>query len=194
MNIRSIFGLMAGLVFTVSAGWYVVDIAKKRIQVSIVTFLILTAINISLLASLVAEHVWNSVPFIFVGLVSSVLICLLAFNNHKIYIKPLDIICLILGSIGFIIWLVTKRADYNLYILSIVNLIAFIPLITKSFREPQLETTLPWQLNLLASTFLILAVPSLAPVQWAVALRQFICSILINIGLIKGRKQRKFNG
>lgn len=49
--------ILAGLIFSISAGWYVLDVAKHKVVPSIATFLMFTIINISQLASLIAEQV-----------------------------------------------------------------------------------------------------------------------------------------
>lgn len=187
MNIHNIFGLLAGVVFAISAGWYVLDVAKKRVEVSIITFIIFTLLNISQLASLVSEGLWSTIPFTVVGLLASILICIFAFSEHKMYVKKLDVVCLVIGVIGFVAWQLSDRADINIYLITFINVIAFVPLIAKVFNDPSLETALPWRLNLLASFLLLLSVPSIGAVQLAIPVRQFICSLLLNIGLM-GKK------
>ncbi len=186
MNFSEFFGYLAGVVFAVSAFWYVHDVAKGKVTPSIATFLMFTLINISQLVSLIAEHVWHVLPFTIVGTISSILICLLALRARKIYFELPDKIGLAGAVLGFLVWIITKNAAYNLYILSIVNLFTFAPLIIKSFKRPDLESTLPWQLNLLASLFLLLGINSSAAVVWIVPARQFLCSLLLNIGLTRG--------
>lgn len=184
-------GIIAGLIFSISAGWYVLDVAKHKVVPSIATFLIFTIINISQLASLIAEQVWAVLPFSIVGLASSLAICILALKRKKFYLELPDKIGFAGAFLGFLLWLVTKDPAINLYVISAVNLITFTPLIIKSFKRPDLETLLPWQLNLLASCFLLLTINSAAAVVWIVPVRQFVCSSLLNIGLYKGALQRK---
>jgi|GEM_PF-1243865 len=186
MSLSEFSGVVAGLVFAVSASWYTIDVANKKVKASIATFFIFMLINLSQLASLIAQHVWHVVPFTLVGTVTSLLICLYALRNRRVYFELLDKLALIGALIGFLLWVLTKDAAVNLYIISLVNLVAFTPLIVKSFKYPDLETVLPWQLNLVASTFLILTIDSSMPIVWVVPVRQFICSLLLNIGLYRG--------
>lgn len=187
----SVAGILAGLIFSISAGWYVLDVAKHKVVPSIATFLMFTIINISQLASLIAEQVWAVLPFTIVGLVSSLAICILALKRKKFYLELPDKIGFAGAFLGFLLWLVTKDPALNLYVISAVNFITFAPLIIKSFKRPDLETLLSWQLNLLASFFLLLTINSAAAVVWVVPVRQFVCSLLLNIGLYKGALQRK---
>ena len=179
-------GIFAGLIFSISAGWYVLDVAKHKVTPSIATFLMFTIINISQLASLISEQVWAVLPFTLVGTVSSLAICVLALKRKKFYLELPDKIGFAGALLGFLLWLVTKDPAINLYVISAVNLITFMPLIIKSFKRPDLETLVPWQLNLLASFFLLLTINSTAAVVWIVPVRQFLCSLLLNVGLYRG--------
>jgi hypothetical protein len=186
MNLSDVSGIVAGIIFAFSAGWYNVDVYKRKVTPSIATFFMFSIINASLLASLISKGVWSVVPFTLVGLVTSVSVCILSLRNKKIYFELPDKVGLVGALFGFIVWQATDDAAINVYVLSIVNIITFTPLIIKSFKKPNLETIKPWQVNLLASFFLLLAVNSLSPVVWIVPVRQFLCSLLLNAGLYKG--------
>lgn len=179
-------GIIAGLIFSISAGWYVLDVARQRVTPSIASFLIFSIINLSQLASLIAEQVWAVLPFTLVGTASSVAICVLALRRKQFYLKLPDKIGFVGAFLGIILWITTDNPTVNLYVISVVSIITFTPLIIKSFKRPDLETLLPWQLNLLASFFLLLTINSTAAVVWIVPVRQFLCSLLLNVGLYRG--------
>lgn len=185
MEISQIFGYLAGLIFAISAGWYTYDVARKKVNVSLATFTMLSLIGLSQLVALIDERVWAVVPFTLVGLVASTLISLFSIRNHKFYFKVLDKVSLVGALIGYAAWQLTNNAALNIYILSLTNLIVFIPLIAKAFKYPDTETKKPWALNLLASSFLMLTVDSISPVVWAFPLRQFVCSVLMNLALCR---------
>lgn len=191
MSFSEISGIVAGIIFAVSAGWYAIDVARHKVTASIATFFMFMVVDVSQLASLIAKHVWGVVPFTTVGLVTSIIICLLALRNKKIYFELPDKIGLIGAMIGFLLWFITKDATINLYVITIVNVTIFMPLIIKSFRRPDLESILPWQLNLLASFILLLTINSSAAVVWIVPARQFVCSLLLNLGLYRGNLKPK---
>lgn len=191
-DLQNVAGIIAGVIFSISAGWYVLDVAKQRVVPSIATFVIFTIINLSQLASLVAEQVWAVLPFTIVGTAASVSICVLALKRKKFYLELPDKIGFIGASLGLALWWLTSDPAINLYIISAVNVITFTPLIIKSFKQPDLETQLPWQLNLLASFFLLLTIDSAVAVVWIVPIRQFVCSLLLNIGLYRGTLETKW--
>jgi hypothetical protein len=190
VNLHEISGIVAGIVFAMSASWYVLDVARHKVVPSIATFLIFTIINISQLASLIVEQVWAVLPFAIVGTVASLSVCIFAIQRKKFYLELPDKIGFIGALLGCFLWFSTRDAALNLYVLNAVNMIAFLPLIIKSFKRPDLESLFPWQLNLIASFFLLLTINSAEAVVWIVPVRQFICSILLNLGLYFGIKRK----
>jgi hypothetical protein len=187
MDISLIASILAGICFVISSILYVRDTASTKIKPSIATFGILSLVNFSQLISLISKDVWHVVPFTAVGLLQALAVFIIALRGKNFYFKFADKLALLGALAGFILWLVTKDAAYNIYIINAVTAITFVPLIIKAFKEPALETSLPWQTNLLASTFLLLTISSSSPVVWIVPVRQFLCSLLINIGLRNGR-------
>lgn len=191
MDFSATSGVLSGIIFAISASWYTVDVAKNKVTPSIATFLMFSLVNLSQLASLLAERVWNVIPFTLVGVVTSIAICVIALRSKKFYFELPDKIALFGALLGFILWITTSNAAINLYVVNIVQIITFTPLIIKSFKRPDLETILPWHLNLFASFLLLLSVNSLAAVVWVVPVRQFLCSLLLNLGLLRGKLHAK---
>lgn len=191
MSFADICTVIACAMFAFSTVLYVRDTAKALVRPSIATFGVLALVNFSQLISLIEKEVWHVVPFTVVGLTQALLIFLIAVHSKRFYFGIFDAIALVGALIGYGFWITSQDAAYNIYIINIATFITFIPLIIKSFREPALETKLPWRTNLIASTFLLLAVTNPAPYAWIVPVRQFVCSLLINIGISTGKKQKR---
>lgn len=184
MTFAEIATILAGLTFAVSSVLYVRDTAKARIRPSIATFGILSLVNFSQLIALISKGVWYVVPFTIIGFLQAFIVFVIAIKGRRFYFGFFDKLGLVGALAGFVFWVVSKDAAYNIYIINAVTAITFVPLIIKSFREPAMETKLPWQTNLLASFFLLLTITSPAPYVWIVPVRQFLCSLLVNIGIV----------
>ena len=194
MTFAELSMVLAGVTFAISSILYVRDTLRAHIVPSIATFGILSLVNFSQLISLIAKEVWYVVPFTLVGFLQAVAVCIIAVGGKRFYFRLADKIALAGALVGFGIWLASQDAAYNIYVLNVVIAITFVPLIIKAFREPALETKLPWRTNLLASFFLLFTVTSAAPYVWIVPLRQFICSLLVNIGIsLPGIKRRRLS-
>lgn len=191
MNFAEFFSVLACITFAISSVLYIRDTANARIRPSIATFGILSLVNFSQLISLIDKGVWHFVPFTIVGFLQAFIVFVIALKGRRFYFGIYDFIALVGALIGYVFWALSQDAAYNIYIINIVTAITFMPLIIKAFREPALETKLPWQTNLLASLFLLLAISNPAPYAWVVPVRQFVCSLLINIGISSGKKVKR---
>ena len=188
MTFAEISTVLACITFAISSILYIRDTASARITPSIATFGVLSLVNFSQLISLIEKEVWHVVPFTIVGFLQAFIVFIIAIRGKRFYFGIFDMIALVGALAGYVFWILSQDAAYNIYIINIVTFITFMPLIIKAFREPALETKLPWRTNLLASFFLLLAITSTAPYVWIVPVRQFICSLLINIGISLGKK------
>jgi len=194
MSLSIVAGYLAGLMYAIAAIWYVIDIAKQRVNVSIASNVIFTIINTSQLLALIEAKVWGVVPFTVVGLSVSLSICLISIKNKKIYFELMDKVGFIGALVGIVVWWLTNDPALNIYVLSIVNIFAFSPIIIKTFKHPNYETVKPWRVNLLASIFLLFSISTLSLVEIIVPVREFVSSSFMNIALSKKYKSMKGAG
>ena len=187
MNTRDLLSLLSGLAYAGSAAFYVIHVAKAKIKPNIGSFLIWSFMNTSLLVSLLAAHVWNSVPFAAVATIHTITVCFLSLKRRKFYFSKVDLIAAVLGVSGVALWLLTRQAEWNIYIVNLVNAIVFVPLLAKTIKFPHYETPQPWYANLLGATLLLLSTPYLSLVYLVTPLTQFVCSVSINSVLYRKR-------
>ena len=189
MSVSAFFGLLASLTFLVSVMWYTIDVAKGKVVASIMTFFLSFLINLSILISLILKESWGAVPFMVVGSVCALSICIISLRNHRFYIATPDKISACGFILGIIAWIIVKDPKANLIVVAITNVIVFLPLAIKTFRYSNTETALPWRINFLASIFLLGTISSPAVASWIVPVQQMAISLPINLGLLIGNKQ-----
>ncbi len=187
MTFPVICSIISSVLFCVSSIWYVSEVAKQRVLPSVATFLVLSLINASQLASVVAKHAWLVLPFALISLASSTIVAIIGLKRKKFYLELPDKVGFIGALIGFLLWLVTNDPVTNLVVISITISVSFAPVIIKSFKRPDLESILPWQVNLIASVFLLMTINSSALSVWLVPVRQIILVGLLNLGLYRGQ-------
>jgi len=185
MNLPLIASIVSTALFVFSMGWYVRDIARGLVKVSVATFAALAVVTASQLAALVAEGSWYQVPFSAVAMTVNITICVLAFRRRTVYFSSLDRFALFGAFFGLVLWYVSGDALLNIYILTVVMLVSVIPIVVKTFKHPSSETKLPWQINLLGSIVLMFTIVSPAPEVWLVPLRQLLFSGVLNIALLR---------
>jgi hypothetical protein len=190
LNIRHTLSLLSGLAYAVSASFYVFHVAKGKIKPNIGSFLIWSFTNASLLVSLIAAHVWNSVPFAAVATINTVTVCILSLRYKRFYFSKIDAVGTVLGIFGVIVWLLTRQAQWNIYVVAVINTITFAPLVTKTIKFPHYETKLPWYFNFLGAVLLIASTPYFTFVQLVIPLQQFLSSFSINAALLYPRPKK----
>ena len=189
MDLSTIAGYLAGITYAFAGFSYVRDVAQKKVKVSIAANFIFALINASQLVALINTEIWGPVPFTVISFMIAFSICILSLRNKKIYFATLDKIGLVGALIGLVIWQLTNDPTLNIYILSIVNILVFVPVVTKTFKYPDYETIRPWRINFLATCFLLLTINSASLVVWIVPAREFIGSLFMNVALTKKRKK-----
>ena len=188
MTISVFFGFLASVTFLVSVTWYTIDVAKGKVVASIVTFFLSFLINLSIIVSLILKNSWGSVPFVAIGMLCALSICIISLRNRRYYLRTPDKISAFGFILGIIAWIIFKDPKANLIVVAFTNVIVFLPLVIKIFRDARTETATPWRINFLASIFLLGSISSPAMTSWIVPVQQMALSLPINLGLLMGRK------
>jgi hypothetical protein len=188
MEARQILTVLSSILFAVASILYIKDILSEKFRPNIASFVVWSFTNTSLLVSLVVRHVWASIPFAFIQAATAVAVVILSMKQSRFYFSFADKACLVSGLLGLLVWGLTKDATYNVYIITTVNFIVFLPITIKSFKHPDLETVFPWRVNLMASVLLLISVPNLALLTLALPVQQVACSLPLNIGLWLGER------
>lgn len=76
--------------------------------------------------------------------------------------SKLDIICLISALILFAYWIVEKDTVNSTYIAIFIDIIAFVPTLIKTYRQPETEIYTQWVLAAVSGVFTLLAVPQMS--------------------------------
>ena len=112
----------------------------------------------------------------------------LSLKPGKKYIKPADVITLVLVLAALLIWLIIKQPVVSIVLLSAIDMLGFVPTIRKSWNDPYSETlsfyiivTFRHALSLFAIADYNL-ITSLFPAAWV------IMNALFSIMLIIRRK------
>jgi hypothetical protein len=102
-------------------------------------------------------------------------ICFFGIRSGKKDITKSDTVFLILTLIALVIWLLAKQPVLSVILLSITEMLAFIPTIRKSWNKPLTETLSSYIMNTIRFTLGIIAlqnysiITSLYPVTWLLA-------------------------
>lgn len=93
-------------------------------------------------------------------------VALLSFFRGEKDITRSDWVCLILGMIAIILWLVVHQPLLSVLLVVSADLLGFIPTFRKSFSKPHEETALQFGLSAAHWITSIFALQSLAFIEW----------------------------
>lgn len=188
MDIPLLASLASSVIFVIGMIWYVRDVYRGKVRVSIVSLFLLSLINFSQVGSLIAKELWYIVPFSVTAALLNLLICAIGYQNGKFVVKKMDIALFIAAVVGLVTWFVTDNPEYNIYILTATVLASIVPIVRKTFHDPSSETKLPWRIILVASLVLQLTITSAQPAGWLVQGRQLLFAVLMNAAISQKRK------
>jgi chromate transport protein ChrA len=133
-------GLLATIIGLASYVAYFRDIFANKTKPHVFTWLIwgiLTAV------AFVAQLVANGGPGAWVNGTSAI-ICLivaaLGLKYGKKNIKPVDILCLILALVAILWWIFTNDPLFSVILVTIADILGFIPTFRKAYYRPHEET------------------------------------------------------
>ncbi len=120
----------------------------------------------------------NAGPGSFVTLAAAIVcfaIFALGMRVGKKDITRSDTIFLVMALIALGIWLVAKQPVVSVILLSLTDMLAFVPTIRKSWNKPHTETLFSYEMNTFRFALAIVAlhhytiITSLYPISWLVA-------------------------
>lgn len=112
----------------------------------------------------------------------------LGFKHGKRNIDKTDTVFLILSLVALLLWLVAKQPAASVILLSLVDMLGFIPTIRKSWHKPYEETLISYWTNTFRFCLALIAlshytlVTSLYPATWVAANGLFSIYLMIGRG------------
>lgn len=116
---------------------------------------------------------------------------LLGLRNGNKDIALIDKVCLLLGTLALVLWLFAKQPVLSVIILSMADILGFIPTIRKSWKKPYEETLFSYQMNTFRFILALVALETYTIVTILYPLTWVIANGLFSIFLIVRRKQVK---
>lgn len=147
MNWHQIIGILAGVIQIAAMVPYVKDILKGETRPNIVSWALWTLIQIIGIWVLLASPEGYSWALILLtattlntGLV--VILCLFGYGSRQF--GKLELVCLVLALVAIALWITSKNAALTLIFDILADVVAAIPTLVKTWREPYSEAVLPW--------------------------------------------------
>jgi hypothetical protein len=154
---KELFSLGATALVVISYIPYVLDVLKEKTHPHVYSWFVsglLTFIVFGLQISKGAG--WGAVPT-FVGAVAGLLIFILSFIKKRSPITKSDTFFFLLALCAAGLWLVAHQPLLSVILISVADILAFIPTYRKSWRKPNQETALFYFVSSLRFTLSVIA-------------------------------------
>ncbi len=190
-----IIGIVSGIIAMLAIIPYVKDILHGTTRPNIFSWSLWAALLlISLLAQLSAGASW-SIIFLVGDLIGTSIVLVLAIIGYG-YGKYgwIEWICLALAVIAIISWLITSQPLLAIFFALLADLMASVPTIVKSFKDPWSEDPPQFLLIAFASLLGIISTTIFDPANLAFPLYLLFVNGTIGITALVGRKLKQKRG
>lgn len=155
---KELFALGATALIVIAYLPYISDVLKEKTRPHPYSWFIsgfLTMIVFGLQVSKSAG--WGAVPTFIAG-VAGLLIFILSFIKKRAHITRSDNFFLVLALIAIGLWLIAHQPVLSVILISLANILAFVPTIRKSWKKPNQETLFTYCINCLRFALSAIAV------------------------------------
>ena len=190
-DLKTFFSLVAIILNFVAYVPYVRDIIKDKTTPHAYTWLVFGLVNLFVFGLQLSSGagIGALVPLISSITIFFIFILSLYKGEKKITIS--DTIFFILALLSLIIWIFAKQPVLSAILLSVINILAFVPTIRKSWHRPFSETISTYTMNGSKQAINLLALEHYNVVTYLFPLSASIITFLFVIVLIFRRKVLK---
>lgn len=157
---KMIFAILAGMLAVVGNVPYLRDMFKGIVKPHPYTWFVWSIVSgVTLFGQVVKGAGWGALPFA----LSEIFTLMIFFFSLKYGFKNIpkeDKIFLILAILGIIPWFVTHDPTISVVVMVTIDVIAFIPTLRKTWREPTTEKPVLYGSNVARHSLAILALSS----------------------------------
>lgn len=155
------FGITASALAIICFLPYLRDIFKRRTTPHSYSWLIWSILQIiGALAIIAGGGGYAGAANISIGALFCLTIFFLSLRYGTKNITKIDTISFIGALIGVVLWIFTKNPLASVILVTLVDLVGFVPTIRKSYQEPNSETASTYSLAALSDIFALLALSS----------------------------------
>jgi len=173
---------------------YIADTFKGKIKPNRVTWFLWGLLPLVTFLGQLSEGVGIQALLTLVLAVEPFAILLGSYINKKSYweITTLDKICFLLCILGVVLWLITRTGNIAILLSIIADLLAGIPTIVKSIKEPESESYFTFAATSVGTIILLLTIKNWNFATYAFPVYLFILATVLAV-LIKTKIGKRLN-
>ncbi|HTW96559.1 MAG TPA: hypothetical protein VMD74_02785 [Candidatus Methylomirabilis sp.] len=188
MNLKLFFGIISTIIALVSFFPYLKDILGKKTFPHIYSWLVWSILQSVGAAAMLRGGASFGALSLAAGSLFCITIFFLSFKYGTKNITKFDTICLIGAIITIIVWLFQRNPLLSIILVTVIDIIAFMPTYRKGFADPGSETISTYFLSALANFFSLLAIANYSVITTLYLSGLLITNSLLVLILIIRRK------
>ncbi len=187
---KEILAISGGVIAIIGNIPYLIDVFKHRVRPHPYTWLVWTIVSGVIFFGQIAGGAGVGAIPTGCAEIFTLIIFLFSLKYGFKDIKKSDTYFLVAALLGIIPWLLTKDPSLSVIIVVTIDLIAFIPTIRKTWREPKTETPILYSMNVTRHTLTLF---SLETYNIATTLHSIVMIIINTLmtTIILRRKNKK---
>ncbi len=146
-NMKETFAIIASIMAILGNIPYLRDVVQKKIQPHPYTWLVWSIVSAIAFLGQMAKGAGIGLLPTFCAEIFTVIIFFFSLRYGFKQIKKVDTYFLIIALLGLIPWWITKDPTLSVIIVVSIDLVAFIPTIRKTWKNPKSETPLLYSMN-----------------------------------------------
>lgn len=158
MNIKILFAILSTFIGIIGTIPYVMDIFRGTTKPHMYSWLIWTILQVIGAISMFSLGAGFGMTSVMVGAFSCGFIFILSFKFGTKNIKIVDKICLLGAIAAIVVYFFLHDPFLSIIIITIIDLIGFLPTLRKSYEEPQTETVASYILSFISYCLLLFAI------------------------------------
>jgi hypothetical protein len=160
MDFKLFFGIISVILEIICFFTYVKDIFARKTSPHMYTWLLWTILQSVGIAAMFKGGAYLGVLGLTVGSLFCFFIFILSFKYGTKNITRFDTFCLFGAIIIILVWLLQHNALLSVILVTVVDVIAFLPTYRKGYAEPKSETVSTFLLSAASQAFSLLALAS----------------------------------
>lgn len=189
LNIKYALGALAVVLTFVGYAPYFWDTIKGKTKPHVYTWFLWGTVTVIAYALQVSKNAGSGSWVTLTVAIICYIIFALGLRNGKKDVTKSDTAFFVIALIAVGIWIFARQPVISVILVSIVNMLGFIPTIRKSWNKPHTETLFTYMLNTFRHGISILALQNYSIITWLYPGTWVVANGLFSVFLIIRRRQ-----
>ncbi len=167
---------------------YLIDVFKKKVEPHAYTWFIWSIVSCVIFFGQVAKGAGIGALPTAASEIFTILIFFFSLKNGFKHVKKVDHIFLAAALLGLIPWALTKDPTISVIIVVAIDLIAFVPTLRKTYKNPETETPILYSMNVLRHILMLFSLQAYNIATMLHSFSMIITNTIMTIFILKKPK------